>query len=106
MPPTCTIIGSFERRGRPVDGWVRFTPRRLWVIQDHVAWACLAPRVQLLNGCFSVEVTPTDYDGVLWRYDVETPAGTYTIAVPQTLGGCYHLKELIGEHRPGTRPSH
>ena len=105
MPPTCTIQGSFSQRGRPVEGWVRFTPRRLWVVQEGVHWACLAPTVQLYQGSFLVQVTPTDVDGVPWEYEVETPAGRFRVTIPQNHGG-YSLKELIDEHHPGSRPSH
>lgn|SRR5678815_4454559 len=104
MPVPVVVTGSFiHKNGRPVRGRLRFTPCRMWVIQDGVAWATLAPEVTLeQNGSFSVQVTPTDSDDVQWCYTVDTPAGRFWIAVPSDAVG-YTLKELIDEHRSGSR---
>ena len=94
-PPTCTITGSFEQGKRPVQGLVRFTPERLWVIQEGIAWAVLAPEIELeADGSFVVQVTPTNIDPVPWRYLVETPAGSFKISVAMTEMG-HTLKELL-----------
>lgn len=107
MPKTVTVTGSFQyKNGRPVQGLVRFEPSRLWVIQDEIAWACLAPETMLnSDGSFSVQLTPTDTDVIWWRYRVSTPAGMFEIAVPYVSTG-YTLKELVSEHRSGTGPSY
>lgn len=107
MLPTTTVTGSFQRKdGRPVQGLVRFTPSRLWVVVKDITWACLAPEVQLAeDGSFSVQVTPTDTDSVWWRYLIETPAGWWEVSVPHNEAG-YTLKGLVGEHHPGSRSAH
>jgi hypothetical protein len=108
MPKTVTVTGSFQRKnGSPVQGLVRFEPSRLWVIQNDIAWACLAPEAQLAkDGSFSVELTPTDTDPVWWRYRVDSPAGIFEISIPYVRTG-YTLKELVVDvHHPGTRPTH
>ena len=96
-PPTCTVTGAFTFEGedRPVQGLVRFTPERLWVIREGIAWAVLAPEVQLeKDGSFVVQVTPTNIDSVPWRYLVETPAGPFKIAVAMNETG-HTLRELL-----------
>lgn len=107
MPRTVTVTGSFQHtNGSPVQGLVRFMPSRLWVIQDEIAWACLAPEQVLApDGSFAVQLTPTDTDVIWWRYRVETPAGQWEVSVPWVKTG-YTLKELVDVHHPGTRPAH
>ena len=106
MLPTTTVTGSFHRNGQPVQGLVRFTPSRLWVVHGGITWACLAPEVMLsADGSFSVQVTPTDSDPVWWRYVIETPAGWWEVSIPACEVGVT-LKGLIGEHHPGSRASH
>lgn len=102
MPSVVTVTGSFMRGEQPVTGVVRFTPDRMWVIEDATAWATLAPEATLLGGRFEVELTPTDADSVPWYYTVESPAGTWRFRVYR---GCPHygLKELLDEHHPGPR---
>jgi hypothetical protein len=104
VPRTVTVTGSFHHKnGRPVQGLVRFTPGRLWVIEGTIAWACLAPEpVLAADGSFSVQLTPTNTDSVWWRYRVDTPAGSYEVSVPWVKTG-YTLRELVDEHRSGTR---
>lgn len=107
MPRTVTVTGSFQHKdGRPAQGLVRFEPSRLWVIQEEVAWACLAPEVRLSgDGSFSVQLTPTDTDAIWWRYVVICPAGHFEVPIPYVRTG-YTLKELVDEHRPRPRPAH
>jgi len=105
MPTTVTVTGSFIRNLRPVLGMVRFTPERLWVIDGGVAWATLAPVAVLADGRFTVEVTPTDSDGVPWYYRVETPAGNWRLRISRARPH-YGLKELLDEHHPGPRSPH
>jgi hypothetical protein len=106
MPVSVTVYGSFARGQTPVQGLVRFTPERLWVICDDIPWASLAPEVQLdANGRFEVDLTATDNDSVPWYYQVESPAGLFRIRVFKQCS-CYGLKELIVEHRSGQRPTH
>jgi hypothetical protein len=99
-----TVSGSFVRNELPVQGLVRFTPSRLWVVQqDGTAWACLAPDVQLgPDGSFVAQVTATDSDGIMWHYDVCTPAGHYHVYIPWCDAG-WSLRELIHGHRAGPR---
>ena len=106
MPTSVTCYGSFARGQSPVQGLVRFTPERLWVIEDGVTWAVLAPWAELdAQGRFEVQLTPTDTDTVPWYYLVETPAGCWRVRVYKQCPR-YGLKELIVEHRSGTRPTH
>ena len=104
QPTTVTVTGTLQHRGGlPVQGLIRFTPSRLWVVCDGIAWACLAPEVRLSqDGSFVVEVTPTDVDPIWWRYLIETPAGWWEVSVPQNVLG-HTLKGLVGEHHPGSR---
>jgi hypothetical protein len=103
MPRTVVVSGSFFRQGQPVHGLVRFTPGRLWVMDQQVAWACLAPEVQLDHaGSFVVQVTATDNDAILWPYFIETPAGTFKVYIPWDECG-YTLRGLINEHCAGPR---
>ena len=94
MPKICMVTGSFSQGGRPVQGWVRFTPSRLWVSDEGQYWACLAPTVQLEVGGFTALLTPTDTDQVPWHYLVETPAGNFRIVVSQS-GNSYDLRKLV-----------
>jgi hypothetical protein len=101
VPKPCTITGTFTREGVAVPGYISFMPSRLWVIQEDVAWATLAPVAQLNHrGGFTLEVTPTNTDRVPWFYRVATPAGVYDVYVPWSETG-HSLKELINEHRAG-----
>jgi hypothetical protein len=105
MPVSITVYGSFIRGKTPVQGLVRFTPERLWVIDGGVPWATLAPWCELDDqGRFEVLLTATDTDNVPWYYTVETPAGAWRIRVFKQCPS-YGLKELIVEHRPGPRPA-
>jgi hypothetical protein len=103
-PLTVTITGSFvHKNGRPVQGLVRFTPSRSWVVVDAITWACLAPTVAIEpDGSFVAVVTATDNDSVPWFYIVEAPGGPYDIEVPAGTG--YSLRGLLDEHHPGARP--
>jgi hypothetical protein len=75
----------------------------MWVIEENVAWATLAPELMLSEvGSFTAQVTATDTDSVPWCYSAETPAGTFQITVPYYEVG-YTLKELIDVSRPGSR---
>jgi len=106
MPGFVTVYGSFARGREPVHGLVRFTPERLWVIENEVPWATLAPWTELdAEGRFEVRLTPTDTDTVPWYYQVESPAGCWRIRVYKKCP-TYGLKELIVEHRPGPRSPH
>jgi hypothetical protein len=106
MPASVTVYGSFARGQTPVQGLVRFTPERLWVIENGICWAALAPWTELdAEGRFEVLLTPTDTDTVPWYYLVETPAGNWRIRVYRQCP-VYGLKELIVEHRPGPRSPH
>ena len=105
MLPTVTVTGSLvHHNGKPVQGMVRFTPNRLWVVHGDTTWACLAPEVQLEpDGSFTVQVTPTDTDAIWWRYKIELPGGwSYEASIPQNVAGC-SLRGLVGEHHPGPR---
>lgn len=101
-PKRISIIGAFTASHRPVQGWVRFTPERLWVVKDGITWASLAPVVPIKpNGHFQVYLTPTDTDPIPWYYQVTTPAGDFRIQVPG-YRHAYTLKELVGEPHPGS----
>jgi hypothetical protein len=104
MPRSCVVVGSFAYpSGTPVQGLVRFTPSRLWVVMDGITWACLAPEAKLdPTGRFRVELTATDNDPVPFTYLIETPAQDFACYVPyQVLP--YTLRQLAHEHcvRPG-----
>lgn len=107
MPRTVTVTGSFQHEsGSPARGLVRFTPLRLWVVHDDIAWATLAPQKELAeDGSFTVQLTPTDTDCIWWRYRVESPAGSHELSVPWVKTG-YSLRELINEHHPGPGTPH
>lgn len=102
-PCTVTVTGSFQHKdGRPVQGLVRCTPSRLWVVVDDTTWACLAPDVAVEpDGSFVARLTATDNDAIGWHYHLDTPAGPFDIEVPAGAG--YSLKGLVGEHHPGSR---
>jgi hypothetical protein len=104
MLPTCTVTGSFWRHHRPVTGLVRFTPERLWVVEDGITWATLGPVAEIgSDGTFTVALTPTDIDPIPWYYQVESPAGSFRIRVYRACAH-YGLKELIDDHHSGARP--
>lgn len=99
MPNICVVSGSFSNNNRPVKGWIQFTPSRLWVVENGINWACLAPTVRLdTDGSFIAMLTPTDTDAVPWHYEVDTPAGSFEILVPKE-GTMYSLRELV-DHPP------
>jgi len=98
MPRYVSLTGSFTCQGRPVQGLVRCTPERLWVLENSIHWASLAPDVPLVYGHFAVALTPTDTDAVPWHYIIETPAGAFRSQLPWRESP-YHLKELIDVHR-------
>lgn len=100
MPRRVTVVGQFVRGETPVRGRVRFTPDQLWVIEEGVAWATLAPEAELWeDGRFAVELTASSW----WKYLVETPAGEFHLRIPYREAE-YTLKELIDVHHPGQRP--
>ena len=107
MPQSCVVSGSFiSKNGKPGQGLVRFTPSRLWVVQDGITWACLAPDVQLdADGSFVARVTATDTDTIPWTYYVYTPAGCYEVYTPWNDAG-WSLRELIRGHRAGKSSTH
>lgn len=106
MLHTCLVTGSFSLNGEPARGVVRFTPSRLWVVQEGVAWASLAPEVTLSSGgSFTAHVTATDSDPINWAYYICTPAGCYQCHVPFNVAG-WSLRELISEHRSRQSPAH
>lgn len=99
MPRTVTVTGAFTRRElEPVQGRVSFLPERLWVIDQGIAWACLAPEVELVNGAFSVELTATDTDSVPWYYRVDTPAGNWRLHVFGCCGS-YGFRDLLEDQK-------
>ena len=103
MPTRVVVNGRLTWNGTPIQGTVRFTPKRLWVIDQGIAWACLAPEVELdADGCFVVYLTPTDTDEVWWTYLVEAPGGQYEISVRKGKDK-YTLRELVDEHHPRPR---
>jgi hypothetical protein len=92
------VTARFTWKDRPVQGLVRFTPCRLWVVRDGITWACLAPEVRLdPNGSFTAYVTPYEADPIGVCYQVETPAGAYHLRIPQSETG-WALKELVSGH--------
>lgn len=99
MPDLCVVTGSFSRNNRPIQGWVQFTPSRLWVVENGIYWACLAPTKKLdYDGSFTALLTPTDTDAVPWHYEVATPAGFFHVRIPKD-GTMYTLKDLV-DHPP------
>ena len=65
----------------PTEGEIFFEPSKLMIIQEEVAFATLAPRVQLEDGHFMVHLTRTDQATVPWHYKVHCPIGTWSIKV-------------------------
>jgi hypothetical protein len=99
-PRMVVVTGSFVtvHHEQPVQGLVRFTPARLWVVCDGITWACLAPEVVVgRDGRFTTYLTATDNDSVPFTYLVQTPAGAYETFVPWAEDG-YSLKDLLGRH--------
>ena len=92
-----TIVrGSFiMENGDPVAGVIEFIPTALWIWKKGQAYATLAPCVELDQSRFEVELTPTDYGPVRWRYTVLTPAGKFQIEVPMIGREPQYLKHLI-----------
>jgi hypothetical protein len=94
-PDKVLVTGIFVRGDGPATGWVHFLPERCWVFHHGYYWATLGPVARLDdNGGFSVFLTPTDADAVLWHYRVYSPAGAYRIAVPYDEVG-HTLSHLI-----------
>lgn len=82
----------------PVQGLVRFTPGRLWVVYEGITWACLAPTITVgPSGKFVAYLTATDADSVPFTYTVETPAGAWVTYVPWAENG-YSLRDLLKMH--------
>lgn len=93
------VQGSFVTEdGYRVEGLVAFVPDRLWVMIGSKAMATFAPVVELDNGAFEVELTPTDTGWTRWRYKAITPAGVFKIAVPYQESP-HLLKDLIDKSR-------
>lgn len=102
-PRTCVVTCRFEQNGRPVQGLVRFTPRRPWIPCEGVTWATLGPELRLdADGRFTAIVTATDSDAIMWDYLVQTPAGDFRVYVPWNQKA-WTLRELVNEHRAGAR---
>ena len=103
MPAEIAVTGCLMRSPhRSLEGVVRFVPERMWVLDQGIPWACLAPQVHLLDGRFIVRLTPTDADSVPWYYQVQTWSGEawrirYRIQV-LSVRSHYTLKELVDEH--------
>jgi hypothetical protein len=94
MPPMVQVVGGFSRNGKPARGWIQFIPSRLWVVVDHIAWACLAPIIELdSEGQFAVLLTPVDTDAVGWYYTVMSDAGSWVIDPKGTK--MQHLRDLV-----------
>src|SRR5215831_14495442 len=106
MPRIVYLSGKLTARHGPVQGLVRCTPERLWVVEGTTTWASLAPDAPLDHtGEFAVALTPTDTDAVPWHYLIETPAGAYRVELPWR-EQMYHLRELIDAHRAVPRTPH
>ena len=104
MPRTVLVRGRFQRHGQPVGGVIRFTPSRMWVVQDEVHWACLAPTISMgWDGEFAAWLTPTDTDEVPWHYEVISPAGKHYVEVPYAEHG-HTLRSLFDAHRAQPSP--
>jgi hypothetical protein len=104
VPNAAWVSGSFHYTAgdRPVAGTVRFTPQYLWVFDQGVYWATLAPEVELdENGRFGAWLTVTD---PWWSYLMETPAGVFHFHVPGDRV-TYTLPELLNVDHPGERPA-
>lgn len=81
------IKGRFvnERTKQPVQGRIKFIPQRLWVNEEDIAYAALAPEMDLVGGYFYAQLTPTHgHDDVPWMYTVECPVGTWNIEIPES----------------------
>ena len=94
MPSMVQVVGGFSRNGEPARGWIQFIPSRLWVVEDNIHWACLAPTIKLDEmGQFAVLLTPTDTDPVPWFYLVKSDAGQWVISPKGHK--ILHLKDLV-----------
>ena len=88
------VVGGFSRDGEPAHGQIQFIPSRMWVVDDQIHWACLAPTIELDEfGQFAVLLTPTDTDCVPWFYLVKTDAGSWVITPKGKK--LQHLKDLV-----------
>jgi len=88
------VIGRFTRGGEPVEGYIKFTPSRIWCEEeDGTTYPCLAPEGELINGHFLVYLTKTNQHLLDWHYTVECPMGKWTIKVE--VDGPVNLKDLL-----------
>lgn len=90
---TVVVHGRFSTNGQPVQGKISFRPSRVWVEEMGVTYPTMAPEVELDNGRFTVELTPTDAGEYSWSYLVTCPLGSWTIKV--TEDGPVPLKDLL-----------
>ena len=78
------VGGRFvNEKKEPIAGRiVKFTPNKIWIIEDGQAYATYAPEVMTdEDGRFCVELTRTDQAEYNWHYTVECPMGKWTIHV-------------------------
>lgn len=83
------VVGVFESTaGQPLGGRIEFIPRELWVEHDGQHYATLSSDLELVNGAFSVMLTPN-----VW-YRVRTPYGSWPVKIT---GGkpVQRLRELL-----------
>lgn len=90
------VTGKFVNKdtNEPIDGYIEFIPSKLWIEDEYgVTYATLAPRMNLRNGMFKVELTKTDQGEYPWYYTVRCPKGTWSVKITgdEPLG----LKDLL-----------
>jgi hypothetical protein len=92
---TVTVTGRFVYEDdTPIRGRIKFIPYRLWVEDgNEVAYPCMAPELELLDGRFEAELTRTDTGGYPWHYTVQCPLGEFKIKINKP--GPLKLKDLI-----------
>jgi hypothetical protein len=88
------VRGRFvDQHHQPVKGTIQFLPSQIWVEEDGVAYPCMAPEAELVNGQFWVELTRTDQHDLPWHYTMVSPLGKHTIKVDGE--GPFDLKSLV-----------
>lgn len=99
MPESVFVSGQFLSKalGKPVDGIVYLIPSRMWIEEDGIFYAIMAPTIHTEDGNFKAEVTachprPGDKG---WHYRILCPSGVWTMRPDGPQGTELSLADLI-----------